>query len=161
MSLFDHVADRTVARLEGLSDDEYRWKPAPGAADLGAKRAELVDGRGNPKVTTIAWRLVHVSDAVARHPLNGLLQPGFTPSARERPRSALAGVDHFRRSYDEWRCVIEAVGDPTWLEPLGPAAGPFADSTALAVALHTADELIHHTAEIALLRDLYRHRKGA
>jgi hypothetical protein len=34
--------------------------------------------------------------------------------------------------------------------------GAFADSTRRAFALHILDELIHHGAEVALLRDLYR-----
>lgn len=41
-------------------------------------------------------------------------------------------------------------------EPIGEIGGPFADSTRRAFALHILDELIHHGAEVALLRDLYR-----
>jgi hypothetical protein len=39
---------------------------------------------------------------------------------------------------------------------LGPAWGPFAESTHADLVVHAHDELAHHGAEIALLRDLYR-----
>jgi ankyrin repeat protein len=41
-------------------------------------------------------------------------------------------------------------------EPIGPVGGPYADSTRRAFVLHVLDELIHHGAEVATLRDLYR-----
>jgi hypothetical protein len=41
---------------------------------------------------------------------------------------------------------------------LGDAWGPFASSNRADLLLHAADELIHHGAEIALLRDLYARR---
>jgi len=41
------------------------------------------------------------------------------------------------------------------MAPLGPAWGPYADQTHLALALHAERELVHHGAEVALLRDLY------
>ena len=37
----------------------------------------------------------------------------------------------------------------------GPALGPYATDTWTALAVHVMDELAHHGAEIALLRDLY------
>jgi hypothetical protein len=42
--------------------------------------------------------------------------------------------------------------------PCGPAEGEWADSPMAALVLHTNRELVHHGAEIALLRDLYRWR---
>jgi hypothetical protein len=38
---------------------------------------------------------------------------------------------------------------------LGASFGPCAESNRADLLLHVADELIHHGAEIALLRDLY------
>ena len=43
-------------------------------------------------------------------------------------------------------------------EPCGPAEGPFAEYSRAELVLHINRELIHHGAEIALLRDLYAHR---
>ena len=42
--------------------------------------------------------------------------------------------------------------------PCGPAEGPFADAPLAALVQHINREVIHHGAEIALLRDLYRAR---
>ena len=39
---------------------------------------------------------------------------------------------------------------------VGPVGGFYADATRVGFVLHEIDELIHHGAEIALLRDLYR-----
>jgi hypothetical protein len=40
-------------------------------------------------------------------------------------------------------------------KPIGPAEGPWADKPMLDLVLHINREVIHHGAEIALLRDLY------
>lgn len=42
--------------------------------------------------------------------------------------------------------------------PVGPAEGPWTEHTYATLVLHISRELIHHGAEIALLRDLYAHR---
>lgn len=44
---------------------------------------------------------------------------------------------------------------------LGPAFGPFATSNRADLLLHVADLMIHHGAEITLLRDLYGATHGA
>ena len=39
--------------------------------------------------------------------------------------------------------------------PMGPAAGGFSDGTLEGLVLHVADELIHHGAEVGVVRDPY------
>jgi len=39
--------------------------------------------------------------------------------------------------------------------PLGPGWGPYATSTTFDLGLHVFDEVVHHAAEVGLLRDLY------
>ncbi len=41
--------------------------------------------------------------------------------------------------------------------PIGPAEGPWADKPMVDLVLHINREVIHHGAEICLLRDLYIH----
>jgi hypothetical protein len=36
--------------------------------------------------------------------------------------------------------------------------GPYAESNTVDLALHVLDEVVHHGAEVGLLRDLYSHR---
>jgi hypothetical protein len=58
---------------------------------------------------------------------------------------------------------VEALGEDGLTNPCGTTEGPFADAPMAALVLHIHRELIHHGAEIALLRDLYlhTHRKDA
>lgn len=43
LAMVDHVVGRTIGRLAGLSDDEFRWEPLPGAWTV---RADDLDGVG-------------------------------------------------------------------------------------------------------------------
>jgi hypothetical protein len=51
---------------------------------------------------------------------------------------------------------VRALGEEGLARPCGPVEGPFADEPLAALLLHIHREVIHHGAEIALLRDLYR-----
>lgn len=68
VDLSDQVWRRTRARLEGLTDDEYRWEPVPGCWSLrprpdGRLTWESVLPAPDPvPFTTIAWRLWHLID---------------------------------------------------------------------------------------------------
>ena len=62
--------------------------------------------------------------------------------------SLLQKVDGFAR----------ALGPEGMARPCGPAEGPFAELPLAGLVLHINREVIHHGAEIALLRDLYRHQ---
>jgi hypothetical protein len=48
------------------------------------------------------------------------------------------------------------VTDADLWERIGDVGGPYADGTRLSWVLHVLDEVVHHGAEIALLRDLYK-----
>jgi hypothetical protein len=50
---------------------------------------------------------------------------------------------------------VTALGEDGVRQPLGPAWGPYADDSWAALVVHAQDELAHHGAEVALLRDLY------
>jgi hypothetical protein len=45
--------------------------------------------------------------------------------------------------------------------PLGPVAGPYKEAPLVGLLLHVVDEMIHHGAEIGVVRDLYAHRPFA
>ena len=57
-----------------------------------------------------------------------------------------------------WLSGVRALGEAGLEEPCGPSEGQFADAPLAALVLHINRELIHHLAEVSLLRDLYRHR---
>ena len=66
--------------------------------------------------------------------------------------ASLAGV---QAAFTWWRELVASLDDEALDTPLGEAAGYFAGATGRSFVLHIADELIHHTAEAALLRDLF------
>ena len=149
-----------------MTDDEYRWEPVAGCWNVrpsgGSPSGWTVDypdvPPDPPPFTTIAWRLLHISDGntvywehafgAARRGFRDLVPHGDAAGAvtyleeSQRPvTAALAGMDDER--LDEQR--------PTHLGTVWPAKQVF---TVL------IDEQVHHGAEVALLRDLYRDHFG-
>jgi hypothetical protein len=154
-------------RLEGLTDDEYYWEPAP---DCWTVR-RMQDGRfvpdwapqspEPPPFTTIAWRICHMAGPCLDIRVRELLR-GETIDYENYPwpgdaTDALALLDS---AYASWRDGIRALGEDGLWRNIGPAAGPYADSPWFEMITHNNREIIHHGAEVALLRDLYRARGG-
>jgi hypothetical protein len=71
---------------------------------------------------------------------------------------ALAQLD---AAYDAWAGGVQSLDADGLARPCGEAEGPFASYPLAALVLHINREMIHHGAEIALLRDLYAHRETA
>ena len=67
----------------------------------------------------------------------------------------------FDHVWDRFWRRMDGLDDEALNTPLGEVAGYFADATGRSFVLHIADELIHHTAEAALLRDLFASRPAA
>ncbi|HEX4489954.1 MAG TPA: DinB family protein [Acidimicrobiia bacterium] len=166
---FDFYRARTDERLAGLTDAEYLWEPVPGCWSIRPGESGWVfEGSGSDPdpapVTTIAWRLVHVSASLREHWVRAVaFERGkadwFPPT--EVPATAADGIAMFTRACEQWRADITSIDDARLDEPLGPEGGPFADELVATFVEHIHDELIHHTAEIALLRDLFRAAAGA
>lgn len=159
-------------RLEGLTDQEYFWEPVPGcwslrkrgistaprAAGAGEYQYEFAYPEPDPApVTTIAWRLAHVIVGVfgarnAGH-FGGAPVDWDTFEYAGTAAEALAQLDG---AYATWTKGVRGLGDEGLARPCGPAEGPYADYPLAALVLHINREALHHGAEIALLRDLYR-----
>jgi hypothetical protein len=170
VGLSDSVWERTRARVEDLDDQEYLWEPAPGCWTVrqradGTWMADWPLPRPDPEpVTTIAWRLWHLTDMYGENrapewlgvppqgdPM-GLDDPGSEPAATAAEAVALLG-----RAHDRWDAHVALVTEEQLGEKVGPVAGrDYADRTRAEYVLHMLDEFIHHGAEIALLRDLWR-----
>jgi hypothetical protein len=160
----DNAWTPLVQRLEGLGNDEFRWEPAPDcwtvrhAAD-GCWYADRADDDPDPApVTTIAWRSWHIAvDALDSYSsrLFGTTGTGF--DGAEWVGDATAAAALLAAAWTVFRAGVADWGDDLF-EALGPDWGPFAEHSRLALVLHAQREVIHHGAEIALLRDLYRHR---
>jgi hypothetical protein len=158
----DYVWDRLRTRLDGLTDDEYLWQPVgdvwtvrPDGSTWTAERTRAEPDP--PPVTTIAWRLWHIgSDCLATYVSPALGDWPLPVRGCEwygQVEPALAALD---TAYATFRERVTALGEEGIRTKLGPDWGPYADDTWAALALHALDELAHHGAEVALLRDLYR-----
>ena len=151
--LAEYAFRRLRTRLVGLSDEEYLWEPVPGVWRAG----DWEDGVWPAPFTTLAWRLTHV--------INNLNDPryathlGLTPRGQPAgppPETAANALVRLDRGWSVMRSYLDDLDEATLATPLGAIAGPWATDDRGAFVLHMIDELIHHGAEIALLRDLFR-----
>jgi hypothetical protein len=162
---YRYVTDRLMDRLDGITVEEYRWEPAPeswsvrrSGSGWAVERSET-DPVPAP-LTTIAWRTWHIaSDCLAGYTTGFLGDwPLDLPEGGAwygEPGPALAEL---RRSITVFADRMAALGEVDCWNLLGPAWGPFAESTWIDLFLHAFDEVVHHAAEIGLLRDLYARR---
>jgi hypothetical protein len=161
VAYFDEWSRRFLERVEGLTQAEYDWEPVPGAWSVrttpdGPRVERIEPDPEPPPITTIAWRLWHI----AVECLEGYASRLFGRTATDLEDRAFTldvneAVDTTRRAAASFRAGLIAKS-PDWLfEQLGPTYGPYAESTFLGLVLHVIDELVHHGAEVSLLRDLY------
>ena len=163
-------------RLEGLTDEEYFWEPVEGCWSLrrGADGRWRLDGvwpEASPPpspapVTTIAWRLVHVGATCLANRASAFFGDGGVPAGADMfdprhvpadlPGDAEAALAFLERSYRRWHVGIAGLDEEGLRRPLGPRGGPYAEDPMAELVAHISREVMHHGAEIALLRDLYR-----
>jgi hypothetical protein len=166
-----HWRDALRPRLTGLTDAEYRWEPVPGAWNVrprGTSPAPVQAGTGDftidfafpqpdpPPVTTIAWRLGHIivgvlGMRVASH-FGG---PPMDYSTHRYPGDAATALAQLDEVYAGWIKGVRGLTQDDLAQPVGPAEGPRSEHSLAELVLHINREVIHHGAEVALLRDLY------
>ncbi|UBU13756.1 DinB family protein [Nonomuraea gerenzanensis] len=170
-----HWTHQLRTRLDGLTDDEYFWEPAPGSWNVrprGTGTAPVQGGSGAMTIdfafpppdpepfTTIAWRLGHVIVGVLamRNASHFGREPtdyhsfAYAGTAAE----ALAQLD---TEYATWLAGVESLGEDGLARPCGKAEEPYDEHPMAALVLHINRELIHHLSEVCLLRDLYLHTR--
>lgn len=161
-------------RLDDLTDEEYLWEPVPGcwsirprADAVGAMSAGFADTVADydypepepPPVTTIAWRMGHISIGVfGERAANHFGDGGVSYGDTDWPLTASGGVALLDRWYKAWMMGVKSLDDEALARPCGPHEGTFAEHPFAALVLHINREALHHAAEISLLRDLYTHR---
>jgi hypothetical protein len=141
VDLSAHVWQRHCGRMAGLTDDEWMWEPTTDVS------------------VTLRWRLDHIAGTLGadRNPL----WLGLSDIEVPTPRPSASAVDALREGedvYGMWTDWVAAINDETLAAPIGAVGGRYGDASRLSFVLHIVDELIHHTAEAALLRDLYARR---
>lgn len=147
-----HWSRQLRPRLEGISDPEYLWEPVEGMWSVGDFEVPPPEP---PPVTTIAWRLGHLVFMLeaAGQRFGG---PAVDFASFTYPRSADEALRRVDAAYEIWITGVRDLGVEGLTEPAGPQDGPMAGWSTAGIVLHNQRELLHHGAEIALLRDLYR-----
>lgn len=170
-----HWRNHLRPRLDGLTDDEYRWEPVPGCWSVrprGTGSAPVAGGSGEftidfaypqpdpAPVTTIAWRIGHLVVGVFGMRVAGHFGgPPCDYMGHDYPGDAAGALAQLDQVYAAWLAGVRGLGEEGLARPCGPAEGPWAESPMAALVLHINREAIHHGAEIALLRDLYGWRE--
>ncbi|HEV8545256.1 MAG TPA: DinB family protein [Candidatus Limnocylindrales bacterium] len=170
LAQWDYIVEVLLERLEGLTDAEYLWEPAPRVWTV-----REVDGRAVPDAEvwaptgaagtpprTLAWSIGHLGAGsltradylVGSHSLkNGDLT---------WPMTADAGVTFMRDGLTAWRTGLGQMTD-TDLDTVGRSAYPHGlDPTLplIEIVWWVNKELVFHAGEIWFVRDLYAAGKG-
>jgi hypothetical protein len=141
-----HWGHQLRPRLDGLTDDEYFWPPGSGA---------VIRGEHSP-VSMIAWRLRHVIDVFGSPTV-----PHFETPPTDRPAVVHSGtadgaLRQLDEAHDAWVRDVRGLGVPGIARPQGALSPPeYADAPMARLVMYVHLEVIHHGAEICLLRDLY------
>lgn len=166
-----HWTHQVRDRLDGLTDDEYFWEPAPGCWSVrprGTSAAPMQGGSGAMTIdfafpppepaplTTISWRLGHVIVGILA--MRNASHFGGAPTdyrSFEYAPTAEAALAQLDAEYARWLAGVEALGEEGLARPCGEDG--FEEDEMARLVLHIHRELIHHLSEICLLRDLYLH----
>lgn len=169
-----------LLRVDAMPDEELLWEPVrgcwsvrprsqgpgPDALSLAGAgpwgRDSAPEAPWPPPVTTIAWRLSHLTEMLA-------MRADWTTGAHALRRDqhlscgrAAEAVADFGRAVAAWREAVVSAGDAE-LDQVGRSTYPHgsdAEEPFLDVVRWVNQEVLHHGAEIALVRDLYRAFSG-
>ena len=115
-------------RLDGLTDEEYRWEPVPGCWNVrprGTGTAPIRAGRGpftcdfaEPEpdpapVTTIAWRLAHLTvGCFGARTASHFGGPAYDEMTYAYPGDAATALGELDTTYAAWRATGSARSTP-------------------------------------------------
>ncbi|GFG52213.1 serine/arginine repetitive matrix protein 1 [Mycolicibacterium agri] len=155
-----HWTNHLRPRLDGLTDDEYFWRPVPDCWTVhsdGSIDFEFPEPKPAP-FTTIAWGLAHVIVGVlAMRNHSHFGGPPADYQSWPYAADANTALRQLDKAYQTWMTGVRSLTDDELDRPCGPAEGPYAEYPLSALILHINRETIHHGAEIACIRDLYAH----
>ncbi len=171
----DTTMEILYERLVGLTDDEYLWEPTPSCWSLrprGQHRTAKAYGKGDwvfeyeapppepAPLRTIAWLCWHMAAGTTLRADYTIGGRSLTFDDIEGPPTAEGGIALLRAGADRWRAVFEEVAPDEYAQ-VGRSAFPWGLDPKLPLAdilWWQNREMIHHGAEIAMLRDLYAQR---
>ncbi len=157
-----HWHDQLRPRLSGLTDEEYFWEPVPdcwtvrrrGPDEFTMDYDEPTSDR--EPVTTIAWRLAHLIVGFAETSGTHFGGPPADMATFRYAGTAETALRQLDETHARWVEGVRRLGREGLARPQGPTQPPeFADAPMARLVLYVNLEVIHHGAEICLLRDLY------
>ena len=166
--------------VQPLTSDEYLWEPVPDSwsvrrhADGPGPGATWLVGAGEwgrdgyrdkepypPPFTTIAWRTSHLTEMLA-------LRADHTAGSRSLTRDSYVvqgdadgAIAALAAAVESWRGTLLTADDAA-LDTVGHSTYPYgsdAEEAFIDIVWWVNQEVLHHGAEIALLRDLYHARR--
>ncbi|MDT9593492.1 DinB family protein [Nocardioides zeae] len=160
-------------RLGRMSDEAYFFEPVGGCWSVrprGTSTAPVAVGQGAmtidyafpepspPPVTTIAWRLAHITIGVlAERNASHFGRAAVSYETWEYAPTAAGAIAQLDAEVATWSAGVAALGEEGLARPCGPAEGPYADHPLATLVLHINRELLHHLSEVALMLDLHTH----
>lgn len=167
LAQWDYVAEQLFGRLEGLSDVEMLWEPAPGSWTVtrdehGKGRPTSNTGWWNPTPDaepprTIAWSVGHLG-ACAMVRADWLTGDHALLEVADWPMTADEAIPFLDRGLSAWRSGLDQMDD-TDLDTVGRSAYPEGldpQLPLLDIVWWINKELLWHAAEIWFVRDLYK-----
>jgi DinB superfamily len=164
LAQMDEVYGRLAARLEGLTDAEYLWEPAPGCWTVhqdgsGAWVADYAEPDPDPApFTTIAWRLTHLADCKVIYHEWGFGPRRLTFPDLAAPATATEALARLEEGQGLLRADLAGLEDGQLDEPRLTNWGERWPAWRLLWTM--VDHDAHHGGEIGCLRDLYRVTAG-
>jgi hypothetical protein len=138
LALWDTSAEMLLERLEGVTDEEWTWQPAP-------------------TLRSLSWTAIHLGEL-------GTLRSDWTTGSHSLrredltwPETATEGMAAMKVGLDAWRGTLGEVDDED-LDTVGRSAFPDGLDPQLPlidIAWWNTRELIHHGADMATVRDMY------
>ncbi|MBV7673214.1 DinB family protein [Streptomyces halstedii] len=178
---FTDSGNGTDVPATAMTDEEFRWEPVPGCwsvrrrADGPGTGATTLSGTGGwgrdtapfphpspPPFTTAAWRLSHLAELLTIRADHTTGTRALTRDDYRVEGEAAGGIAAFEAGVHAWRSVLAGADDAA-LDTVGYCGYPYGsdpENPFLDVVWWVNQEILHHGAEIALLRDLYRVRDG-
>lgn len=155
-----HWRTQLRPRLVGLTDREYFWEPVPHCWSLHPDGSiDFSHPPPHPEpVTTIGWRIAHVIVGVLAMRNHAHFDgPPADYQSWRYATDADTALRQLDEAYRRWNDGVRRLSEADLAQPVGTAEGDWADHPMIELVLHINREVIHHGAEIALLRDLYVH----
>ncbi|MFE7353477.1 DinB family protein [Streptomyces sp. NPDC057543] len=173
--------DGTDVPAGPMTDEECLWEPVPDCWSVRPRsggpgpHATLLTGAGNwgrdatpfphpfpPPFTTIAWRLSHLAEMLTLRADHTAGSHTLTRDDYHSSPDAMGAVAAFDEGAAAWRKALLTADDAA-LDTVGYSTYPHGsdpEDPFLETVWWVNQELLHHGAEIALIRDLYRARRS-